>query len=713
MAKSNAERQKKWRETTKAREEAEILASTPLEIPEHVAAWQQEFVWKDKTGAGRYKSETRSLPRLYRLFCGRAETQELEDAEREARKKSPNRAWRRPDPSTTTIQLPNVDLDIDNPPLDYNQVLTFEQWLELRDKARKDLFWLGKAVLGKGLYKSVHQTVCDQFVQKNFDGMYHDTYSLDDFHDMIGAQKRLDENGVDTRESLILDSRGFYKSTIDGIDCVQWLLNCPDVRIFIVTGEFKLAVSFLSEIKGYFYLADGAEPKPLHLLFPEYVLTGVAGTSDQPLECPARVHHQKEASLWVNAIVANLSGWHCDIKKGDDVVTDENSNTEDAREKLKVKFDGTDDLLDPHGFSDNLGTRYFTDDWYGMRLTPPEEEKEISPVKYFCRGCWTVKPEYADVPLLQLKEEMVVLTFPQKWTFRKLRNRLLKKGERHFKNQQLNQPTDAVDDAGFKLHFSLDALRAHSYPKDSAPQIGDIFISWDWSYSAKKTSDYSAGVVARVVPTKEEGVFALSILEIVYGKWKASELAFQIIALDKKWMPKKTMIEAALGAELLQLEIQRQAARYGITSLDIFWKPISTDDNAKRNRIKSLETLLNDDRLWFVNGAWIDETFKQLTQYTGERKNRGRKDDIPDALSYICYFLPRTSLRAGQIDPEVEEKMREKEEKDRRRKANYERIFNTYAPSKPEPPPAPPAAQEVDPRRAMMNRFFGGNGMRA
>ena len=50
--------------------------------------------------------------------------------------------------------------------------------------------------------------------------------------------------------------------------------------------------------------------------------------------------------------------------------------------------------------------------------------------------------------------------------------------------------------------------------------------------------------------------------------------------------------------------------------------------------------MLKNDRLWFVQGPWIDETFSQLMRYTGEKKNRGRKDDIPDAISMLQIFLP-------------------------------------------------------------------------
>ena len=677
----------------------------------------------------RYKSEARSYAKLVRLFFGQPESSDIEeeDGDKKTTKKD-----KRLNPSQTKIRIQDSQADpttggrgkrrrnINDIKYEVDDIVSFWRWLDLRDRARKDLFWLGR-LLGKGLYRSVHQITCDQFVPKNFGGpwlnldgtvdhsrqkiepMYFDGYTLDDLHEMIDEHHLQRE-----REMMLLDSRGFYKSTIDGVDSVQWLLNCPDARILIITGEYKLAVAFASEIKGYFHLSQGQEPSAFHLLFPEYVLRGVDGTSKEPLFCPARILEQKEGSLWVNSIVANLSGWHCDVKKGDDIVTDENSNAEDAREKLKIKYDGTDDLLDPHGFMDHIGTRYFTDDWYGTRLKPNEETGEVAPIKYHVRGCWQVKPEYFDVPLLGLTEEMVTLNFPQRWTFNKLRALLLKKGERFFKNQQLNVPTDAAEDSGFKISFTEASLRSHMYQREAAPKTGDVFIVWDWALSDKKTSDYSVGVVARLYKN-DAGEWAFVILEIIYDKWKHSELAFQIVALSKKYGPKVTMIESSNGADMLKDEITRVGHRFGYQPY-IYWKQPSRQENAKRNRIKSTEILLSEHRLHFVLGLWIDETFKQFIQYTGEKKNKGRKDDIPDAISYLTYILPAEARPVvDKVDPAEEKRLAEEQAKQVRKQWNYDRYFGQQLQTRTEAgstiiEPAPPPPQ--DPRMVI----FGNKG---
>jgi phage terminase large subunit-like protein len=719
-------------EEARAEKESQIV-----QLLEEVAAY-------DKEGK-RFRSEARSYTKLVRLYFGQPEIgdEDEEASEIESKKTKKNK---RPNPSETRIRIQNSDIDptvkgkgrrrsIEDITYEVDDIVGFWRWLNLRDRARKDLFWLGR-LLGNGFYRSVHQPICDQFVQKNFGGpwlnpdgsadtarpnvdpMYFDGYTLDDFHGMISAHHYLDEDGNVNPlgrliEMMLLDSRGFYKSTINSVDSTQWMLCCPDIRILIITGEYKLAIKFLGAVKKYFSLAEGQEPTAFHLLFPEYVLYGKDGTSDSPLECPARLLRQDEPSLWVNSIVANLSGWHCDIKKGDDIVTDENSNSEEAREKLKEKYDGTDDLLDPHGFMDHIGTRYFTDDWYGMRLSPDKETGEVAAIKYYKRGCWVVKPEYADVPLNKLTAEMVDLTFPQRWGFNKLRALLLKKmagtgSDRAFRNQQLNEPTDAAEDSGFKISFTEADLRAHMYQREAAPKSGDIFIVWDWALSDKKTSDYSSGVVARLYKN-DAGEWSFVILEIIYDKWKHSELAFQIVALSKRWGPKVTMIEASNAADMLKDEITRVGHRFGYQPY-IYWKQPSRQENAKRNRIKSVEILLNEHRLHFVLGPWIDETFKQLTQYTGEKKNKGRKDDIPDAISYLTYILPAGARPIiDKVDPDEEKRLAEEQAKQIRKQAQYDRYFGQHLQTNTQ---AGPVIEEVAPPKPQDPRMkiFGNKG---
>jgi hypothetical protein len=192
---------------------------------------------------------------------------------------------------------------------------------------------------------------------------------------MIEKQERYTTALVDgiikklsTRTMLLFAPRSSYKSTADGVDSVQWLLNAPDTRILIMTSVLRLSKELMTEIKRYFYLPPRGVATSFQLLFPEYILTGVNGRSKEAMTCPAQNFDSKEPHLWVTSLDASFVGSRCDIRKIDDAVEDKNSADDDLRESLKEKIKATNALVEPWGFTDVIGTRYFTTDWYGWRM---------------------------------------------------------------------------------------------------------------------------------------------------------------------------------------------------------------------------------------------------------------------------------------------------------------------------------------------------------
>ena len=164
-----------------------------------------------------------------------------------------------------------------------------------------------------------------------------------------------------------------------------------------------------------------------------------------------------------------------------------------------------------------------------------------------------------------IDKQLGKLTFPYKLGWGRLRNILDKKGERSFKNQQLNEATDPNVDEAFINHFEESVLRAHCYPKESAPKVGEIFQAWDWAYSDHKTSDFSVGVTAIVYQNKNREL-ALCVLEIIFDKWKSSELVYQMLAFHKKWNPKRVLIEKANGADLVERQFVDEVPGFGFNN---------------------------------------------------------------------------------------------------------------------------------------------------
>lgn len=628
---------KKWQEDYAAKRRAIKAATAPppeaepvedvREVLDRAAEMDGALFDIENNRQKRYLSEVRSCVKLALIYLGVDEEKDFDEESGKKAKKTKRRILK---PFKAKI---------------LGRQVSFEEWLKLRDKARKDLFWLCRELLQlRDLRPHVHQPVCDMFVQKNFDGIYYEGYTLEDMHLAIHRQPR-------EKRMLLLFPRGFYKSVINSADSVQWLLNAPDCMISILSGTEELADDFLYAVKKAFNLQSNEDPNDFHQLFPEYILTGVGGTSNEDMWCPAAIIHQKDASLWVRSIKQGISGKHADIRKMDDVVTNANSNNEDARKELKSKIDSSKFIVGGHGFTDIVGTRYFSGkvpDYYGSLILGASDK---NPLKYYCRGVWTVKPEFKDVKIHDLEAHMVDLLFPEKIGegFDELMAELGDRNDaeltRQFRNQKLNDPIDADIEDPFKIDFTLEMLKKHEYSamyRVDPRMEGDTFMTGDWAYSDNKWSDWSVLVAGRTYK-REDGQWGIIILDVKFGKWKYQELAFQIVMFMKKHNPKKTMLEEIVGADILKNEIARRAVMHGYSGESpLFVKPDNSKGSKKR-RIKSLEILLTNHLLYFVGGDWIEEAFNQFVKYKGEKSTKTRKDDIPDAIAMLLRFLPSSA----------------------------------------------------------------------
>lgn len=697
-----ADRRRKANQRARERGLPDPYPVQPAESKEDKTAREQSYIadyafaqQQDATGKF-YKSECRSMIKLLAIYYGNlAAAEEVKtDAKTGKKQNTPN-------PSiqairilaTETVQVVNGELlsiKIDPDMKEYrntyevNGVISFKEWLDLRDKARKNLFWLGR-LLGRSLFHDVHQQMCDMFVSKNFDGLFFPDFNSDDVHDAIKAQKpnRVDANGNLTDTMMLFAPRSSYKSTIDAVDIVQWMINCPDIRIMILTSVLDLSLQFLGEIKSYFNLPQLAQPTAFQLLFPEYILSGIAGTSEQPIVCPARTYESREAHVWVTSLDSSFVGQRCDIRKLDDVVDDKNSATEELRLKLIGKIASTNALAEPWGFTDVIGTRYFTTDWYAHRMSSADGE-EVEPFKYLSISAWTPKPEYMleyenllneTNGMFKVTENMVNLFFPSKLNFKFLRQRLREYKERGFKNQYLNIATDPFEVSEYAVHFDKAVLRAHTYAGTAAPITGEMLVCIDWAYSANRTSDFSV-LAAILRHTRADNTEELVVKDIDFDKWKASDLAEHIVLFLRKHRPNRTLIERALGADLLMIALTMYARKYNCEDVlaSIRWVEVDNTVNAKVNRVKTLELLLSDDRLHFVAGPWIDELYRQFERFTGEIR-KGRKDDIPDAISIASRTLPREMFHSIRVNPETEASVAEEQLKKSLKEQNYNRYF--------------------------------------
>ena len=551
--------------------------------------------------------------------------------------------------------------------------ISFEEWLNLRDRARKDLYWLAETVLEIPLVEEVHRPIIDLiYPSLNADGMFTLDYKLTDMHRAINFQ-------CETKEHMILDPRAWMKSAVASAFMCQFSLNFPECRIFSTSGTDDLAEAMLRIMKGYFGHETGGVVSTLHRLFPEYTLRGVDATSESPIVFPNRKFYQKGYSFETFGVMSAASGRHCDLYCADDNV--QAKGTEDTRPKLKDKADGLmSNVPDAHAIKVVLGTRYDLQDWYSGRI----ELLESDPLsmKFHARGVMEILPEFANLPYRDLKLEMVTLNWPMQFgspakTFAAYMRKIVT-NESDFRHQQMNSPISS-EDADNKVAFNMDTFSNLFIDPRMFPQEGDRYLICDIAWSQDKRADFSVlacGCIGKSLTSSSE--LSVFVEHIDAARRRSSELSLAIVELSMRFPGLKSIISEKIGGvEAVMDECRRQAQLRNHTLPYIYLAKVLPTTGAKWRRIKLLELLVSQSRLWFSNQISPTQTaliHDQFGKYTGKRSST-RHDDIPDSVALMVeYTLPRED-KEGKQQQEIEA-AKEKAEEEQRRRNQYDRIFN-------------------------------------
>ena len=526
---------------------------------------------------------------------------------------------------------------------------------DLRFKAQTDLYFLCTDILGKNLTERTHRRVCNAFVQKD-------------------PRKHMGDLDP-IKERLILYPRTSYKSTVDGVDCVQWHLCYPNIRLVKLTGLEDLSRAFVEEMTNYF-VDDQEDYCLLHALFPEYVIKG-KDKRDGYFISPARTKYWKEPTFFAQSIESNTSGWHVDVMKCDDIITDENSENPVRLKRITKKYNMIRKLVMTYGYRDTIGTRYELDDTYGVILQRAGIDKLYGEIvsnglKYLSVPAWWLKDTDYQTPSLDVvpDREQVEILFPEGISYETLCKEL-NDDKGTFASQYLNDPVGASDTT-----FKREDLMAATIPYTAIPKMVRRFIVWDLSYqkatgTKAKVSrrDWTVGAVCEVDTDNR-----IYVVDIIRGRYKPHELPYIIVKAIKDWQPERVGIEDMLGAQWLTPDLNRIANNM-LVDLKIEWFEISNKNNSTVDRVKNLEVLLTEKRLFFAaNIAQLDALYKEFERFTGYQTSH---DDIPVAISYIQKFVTHDTADMVQD--------RRKKYMDMVAKDQYDRVYCQGAYALPNP----------------------------
>ncbi len=568
-----------------------------------------------------------------------------------------------------------------------DQKLSFDDWIEKRRLYRLDL-WLLMQLRGSW-NEQAHKPLADFFVRKDNSTLAFE-YDQDEKNDWLR-----DQDEQHTR--LLLYPRGFRKSTVSILDLVQWILNCPDIIVLVVPSTKRLGKLFIGELRGYFTIKDPRRPTQFQILFPEFCVPEGKGKKSGDVRefwCPLRHLNLKDPTVSFSSMESGSAGCRADIIRFDDAVDDINYKEPESRLTILAKFDQTRELIvPPFGYWDAVGTRY-TDglrddseegpvpDMYGTILKRNLDD-EAQSLKILIGAAWTVLSEFEDVPYKQLKPEMVTLLSSDPkgpGSFKVLMGKC-RDNEPQFRSQQLNQPVAELNDEESYINtFTDDNIRkAQKDPSWVTTIQGPVrrYLFVDTAMTAGRKSDYSAFAVAQIEERGEDQPPIIWWLEIRADRYPDQRVAEIIAELMSKWNCGAYVEEIPSTSTTFKNEVNRQRHMKACQDLPFIWFTPDQQPAAKETRIRGLQLLHEHGLLRFVIGPWIDLMIKQLTSYTGHKSRKkyvgGRKDDIPDAMSYVYKVLPYIP----GVMSESQKIEQEEREKKSRQSAEYDRIFGS------------------------------------
>lgn len=493
---------------------------------------------------------------------------------------------------------------------------------------------------------------------------------------------------------LTLYPRGSMKSSWGIQDLIQWVLYDFKIRILALSAADDLANQIVDEARGYFKIKE-PEPSLLNMFWEEHCLLEKDFPESGKYTSPAWLAKgidRREPTLMSKGSTASVSGFHFDVVEGDDIQETRNSSDAQCLE-VRKKFGITRKTLLKHGYMLLRGTRYNQEDLYGEIISKAEvgefetkefsitEKKIINPsrkTKILVGAAMTIKPD--------AEMEMAKYNIPRNLWFRKA-------GEDGVillmpKVPAMSYGTLLVDyednPEAFETQMRQNVLppTAQMFTRElivkqtvnwmDVPPWGRVTHTWDFGGSkGKPGSDLSVGSSCL---WDANGVGYINDL-VAENYSTPVMLARGIVNFAKRHHPEVLSIEDSLNAHLLEPTIIHEADLSGddyvkALARRIYWRPVDTTKDAKKNRIGALYPVVLYGRIKFMMIAH-DLYEKMITQFI-RPITKTSKNDIPDCISFQRDFLPIAPMTE-------EEKKRYEEQAKARKQIEHEQAIQKYA----------------------------------
>ena len=503
--------------------------------------------------------------------------------------------------------------------------------LELRHRAQTDGFWLAKVALGHERFSECHKELFSSPDKEGF-FLLKDPGAMS-FQEFAQADKEL-------HERLLTLPRTGLKSYADIVDCVQYVICFPNIRINILTATLDLATEFVGVIRGHFTLnEDGGvrigpdgKLKLIQVLFPEHCQK--KPPSKPEWITPAR----KDLSIAGPTIRAisldkNTTGTHCDVIKLDDGTSAENTRTAEGLKKVNYQIGMCRKLCETYGYKDNIGTPYADTD-YLCRMLKDEairrDKGQPPAVKIVMHPAYVAKPGFEDLNPDELTDDKINLWFPEFIPLKFLKDEYVAAVRQGTAEIFFSQYLLDIHRAA-TVKFRRDIMIART--TENLPQSGVIFQAWDLAYSEKESAKFTVGMAGIF---SSDGIFLIDMARDRYNEY---ELPRMMATFAAKWKPRCVAVEDSMGARWLRPELRREQERLrSNVPFEFVSLGKGTKTRSKEIKAKSVVRLLGDGRLFFWKGMpGLEEVYGELEAFP-----KGTFSDIVCSLSLLINHFGKT-----------------------------------------------------------------------
>ncbi|MEM4168086.1 MAG: hypothetical protein QXW98_06555 [Candidatus Caldarchaeum sp.] len=428
---------------------------------------------------------------------------------------------------------------------------------------------------------------------------------------------------LEHNRTLILGPRKHAKTTyLSVIYSLYRIAQDPNVRIIIASGALTTATEILSQIKAiierneHYRRLFGVEPD-----FRAWATGRV--TVKRSLRLPL-----KDPTIRATSVGSRFIGARADYIICDDLLNDQNSQTEYMQEKIWRWLVSTilPMLEDKSGWRGSLhfiGTPWRVNDVYYMLMEHAKQDT---------LNDWFVKTYDAI-----LDEEKKIVLWPEKMDWNALmadKALMVQRGQ-----------GEVFFDQQYRCKYRIGV--GGTYVKESwiryadgIPSLDFIVIGTDWAVSDVETSDYFAYVVLGGGRTSS-GAYGLYVLESGHAHMTPEAQMSHVETLARKYgdLVKEIGCEAVAFSELMQRQLEKRTGlpytKYMVT-------------RTKEQRLLGVMAYLESGRVYFRRSGDAD-LIRELLEFPN-----GQHDDLVDAFTMAVALSKKYMLlERGQQYVEV------------------------------------------------------------